>query len=614
MRPDIVGPEVESVRGFVVKPGSSFTEGQSLIESLTEIPPYSRNSTAVGTCDKAVSSTPEDNQLEQIRSELDMERMRTKLAVADLSRLEAVVRRTEERLQSLQTEVALGRSDQRLLWDSHASLKYTCAQQAEQLRDILAFFHANRLNEVVAAAAASAAAAAKGVGQNNPYATPTKDDLRIQVRAHRKEVQRSATDAAPTVSSFQRSLEFWMERLSPQYSPRPGEQAHREHAMQDHVEADGTSEACADAKEIRPESTCAEQQQQQQQQQQHEFQQTHGAQQGQLLEQGVLQWPMCVGSGEQVQRLGRFTVFAPANENAPEPAAPAHCSLPQQPTLASSSLDKSALNVENPEFLGVNLEEVHTLLASTNREFGTLFGKMRAHVLDVMVAQGLPRERAAKNRNGNSGLNLSVSTSAASSRHQSVTAAPVGVSSSQLAEADEALNLWETLGKPIERTTKRNRALEDENKRLKREVAAKMRELQELQHRAHAHMQAQAVSLDGSASTGSSTRTSTPSRRSTGNAPVLVTASASSSLLGNSGPPALNEAALPSSGTMKATQVATGSSSSSFAPHAELSAATQALLDVNGLSSGARTGSGVFGHGFEAATPPRLDDTSDLGG
>jgi len=384
-----------------------------------------------------------ETQLEKIRSELDMERMRTKLAVADLSRLEAVVRKTEEQLQSLQTEVALGRSEQRVLWDSHVSVSTTCAQQAKQLREFLTLFHA-------------------GIG--------------------------------------------------------------------------------------------SEQQQ---------FHQTRCVQQGQFLEQSALRWP---GSGEQVQRLGRFTVFAPSNDI-------------ESPHVAETALDNSPLHTETPELSGVNLEEVHTMLASTNRQVGALFEKMHAHVLDVMSAHGLPRERAVKSSNGNSGFNLSDSASVASSQHPSVSAASLGVSSSHLVEADEVLNLWETLGKPIERTTKRNRALEDENQKLKTEIALRMQKLQELQHRAaQTQTQAQAVSPDGGASTRSSTRASTPTRRSAVSTSVLVTASASSASLGNSGPPAHDEAALPSSGTGKSSQAATGFLSSSCVLHAESSAATQGLL------------------------------------
>jgi len=258
--------------------------------------------------------------------------------------------------------------------------------------------------------------------------------------------------------------------------------------------------------------------------------------------------------------------------------------------VASTAFDKSPLHAETPELSGVNLEEVHTLLASTNREVGTLFEKMHAHVLDVMAAHGLPREHATKSRSGNGGFNLSDSTSVASSQHPSVSAASLGVSSN--VEVDEVLNLWETLGKPIERTTKRNRALEDENQRLKTEVALKMRKLQELQHRAQTQTQAQAVSPDGGASTRSSTRASTPTRRSLGNASVLVTASASSALLGNSGPPALDEAALPSSGTASVI-------------HAESSAATQGLLATSGTSSVAV--SGAFGGSFKDEFSPDLN-------
>jgi len=560
MHHDIGRPQMESICGLVVTPSSTFAEGHSLMEPLTEFSPYiGHNSTAVGTCDKPVSSMSAETQLEKIRSELDMERMRTKLAVTDLSRLEAVVRRMEEQLQSLQTEVALGRSDQRVLWDSYASLSSTYAQQAQQLRDFLAFFRAERLNE--------------SVGQSSPYATPAKNDLGIQMPAHRKDVQRSAADAPAPVSSFKRSLDFWMERLS-----------------------HGASEACADAKDgecmlpqIGSDPTCAEQQQQQQ----HELQQTQCAQQRQLFEQTVLHWPLSMGSGEQVQRLGRFTVFAPANNIASPPAA-------------STALDASSLHARTPELSGVNVEEVHTVFASTKSEVGALFEKMCAHVLDVMATHELPREHAAKSRNGNTGFNLSDSTSATSSQHRSVSAASSGVSPNHHVEADEVLNLWETLGKPIERTTRRNRALEDENQRLKTEVALKMRRLQELQHRAQTQTQAQTVSPDGGASTRSSTRASTPTRRSSVTASVQVTASATSALLGNSGPPALDEAALPSSGTSKSPPTATGSSSSSYVPHMESSAATQASLSASGTSSGALSGAfgGSFKDEFSPDVPP----------
>lgn len=233
-----------------------------------------------------------------------------------------------------------------------------------------------------------------------------------------------------------------------------------------------------------------------------------------------------MASGEKVQRLGRFTVFAPTNDVAPPPAA-------------STALDKSPLHAETTEQLsGVNLQEVHTVLASANCEFGALLGKTRAQLLDVMVTHGLPRERAANSCNGNSGLNLSDSTSVASSQHPSVSAASLGVHSNHPVEADEVLNQWETLGKPIEHTTKRNRALEEENKRLKKEVALKSQELQELEHRAQTETHAQAFLVYGDASTGSSTSASTPTHRSSGSAHAMATASATSALLGNSRPSA----------------------------------------------------------------------------
>jgi len=412
-----------------------------------------------------------------------------------------------DQLQSLQTEMALGRSDQRLLWDSHASLSSTSAQQGEQLRDILAFFHGERLK--------------KGAGQSSPDATTAKDDPRIQVPAHRKEAQRSAADATASISSFKRSLGFWMERLS-EYPPQSGEQGLEEQALQDHAEADGD---CT-LPEIGSELTCTDQQQQRRQQRRQQQQQTQCAQQGHLLEQSALHWPLCMASGEKVQRLGRFTVFAPTNDIAPPPAA-------------STALHRSPLHAEAAEQLsGVNLEEVHTALASTNCEFGALLGKTRAQLLDLTVTHGLPREHAANSCNGNSGFNLSDSTSVASSQHPSVSAASLGVYSNHLVGADEVLNQWETLGKPIEHTTKRNRALEEENKRLKKEVALKTQELQELQHRAQTQTQAQAVSIYGDASTGSSTPASTPTHRSSGSAPAMATISATSALLGNSRPSA----------------------------------------------------------------------------
>lgn len=46
---------------------------------------------------------------------------------------------------------------------------------------------------------------------------------------------------------------------------------------------------------------------------------------------------------------------------------------------------------------------------------------------------------------------------------------------------DEALNTWEQLGKYIEKATKKNRQLEEENKRLREAIATRQREFQELQ-------------------------------------------------------------------------------------------------------------------------------------
>jgi len=72
---------------------------------------------------------------------------------------------------------------------------------------------------------------------------------------------------------------------------------------------------------------------------------------------------------------------------------------------------------------------------------------------------------------------------------------------------DEAINLWEALGKQIERATKRNRQLEDENQKLKRQVAEKTRELDLLerqqcaQQAAAEQQQAEATPAVGPATT-----------------------------------------------------------------------------------------------------------------
>jgi len=260
-------------------------------------------------------------------------------------------------------------------------------------------------------------------------------------------------------------------------------------------------------------------------------------------------------SSQRVQRLGRFTVF-PATNNDDETTD----------LDSSTTTDSASLCAERPDSFGVNMLDVHTFLEMKHKEIGVLFEKMRAQIFQVMVGQATGTfPQAAASGPGHLVQPVPLVLSATSSqaaqparapgagRAAAVPRAPVSSSPSEVPPAsvaaaaaagaaativgpaisagpgampegiDEAINLWEALGKPIERATKRNRVLEDENKRLRRDIQLQEQELQELQRRAQAegiHLASPTECIPtaqvGRSSSETSTGTSTPTGGSSG--------------------------------------------------------------------------------------------------
>lgn len=192
--------------------------------------------------------------------------------------------------------------------------------------------------------------------------------------------------------------------------------------------------------------------------------------------------------GGRVQRLGRFTVV---QTNGPNDDESLDCDSTHTPDNVSQCADR-------PEVAGMNLVDVHSFLELKHKEIGRLFDKMRAQIYEVMVGPGVPAgtppaialamPSAASSSSSAAAGSTTAGTSHSSARTvpRPVAAAPAEVLAPVVAGHDEAIDLWEALGKPIERATKRNRHLEEENKRLKRELGLKERELQELQRRLQA--------------------------------------------------------------------------------------------------------------------------------
>jgi len=276
------------------------------------------------------------------------------------------------------------------------------------------------------------------------------------------------------------------------------------------------------------------------------------------------------GSSSRVQRLGRFTVF-PVN-------SAAGVNDDETTDLDSSTTpDSASLCAERPDNFGVHLQDVHAFLELKHNEMGVLFDKMRAQIFQVMVGQVTGSAGAAPSPPGqqmvagpamNAAPPAAVPTPTTAAQHvqpgplaqlaaplaragagrpgcSPTTAAP-GIASGRgvrTGPIDEAINLWEALGKPIERATKRNRVLEEENKRLKREIALKERELRELQRRTQARdaaLGSLSTAPIGRSTSETSTGTSTPTAGSsvgTG-VPVAARVAQAPGSLASAGPPA----------------------------------------------------------------------------
>lgn len=191
-----------------------------------------------------------------------------------------------------------------------------------------------------------------------------------------------------------------------------------------------------------------------------------------------------------VQRRGRFTVTevnpssAEVNTSAPAAAATEDSVTDDCPTTPDSG--SICPERERSEAGGemMNVQDVFTLLAKKQEEMGQFLVTMRAQVLQVMTGQ-------VSNASSPSTLHSAIASSTGVRRESlsSVQSHPTKTSNAGAVtgtETDEALNLWEALGKPIERATKRNRQLEDDNLRLREAVKQRKRELQDLKERVEA--------------------------------------------------------------------------------------------------------------------------------
>eukprot|EP00930_Biecheleria_cincta_P032434 TRINITY_DN22510_c0_g1_i1.p1 TRINITY_DN22510_c0_g1~~TRINITY_DN22510_c0_g1_i1.p1 ORF type:complete len:582 (-),score=124.15 TRINITY_DN22510_c0_g1_i1:195-1940(-) len=190
-----------------------------------------------------------------------------------------------------------------------------------------------------------------------------------------------------------------------------------------------------------------------------------------------------------VQRLGRFTVTPSVSAAEVHPSAAGGVAAaatedsvtdecPTTPDSGSLCQDR-----ERSEAGGeTNVHDVFTFLVKKQEEMGQLFATMRAQVLQVMTGQAL--------NTSSSSTSPATASNGGGQRSQSLAQSqlrkPSAASLSAGADTDEALNLWEALGKPIERATRRNKQLEDENERLKQAVRKRKQELQELQDRVKA--------------------------------------------------------------------------------------------------------------------------------
>eukprot|EP00931_Biecheleriopsis_adriatica_P011264 TRINITY_DN112342_c0_g1_i1.p1 TRINITY_DN112342_c0_g1~~TRINITY_DN112342_c0_g1_i1.p1 ORF type:complete len:578 (-),score=93.91 TRINITY_DN112342_c0_g1_i1:37-1770(-) len=174
--------------------------------------------------------------------------------------------------------------------------------------------------------------------------------------------------------------------------------------------------------------------------------------------------PPSDGSGV---RRGRFIVSAVTNSPGMEDEVMDDTST--TPDSASQCPDRDR---HDPQ-------DVLAFLLLKQQEMGALFNSMRDQIVQVMSA-GQSSSSASSNASiGTRELSSSSGmASAAPAIEARSHATPSGGASHE--EREKAINLWEELGKPIERATRRNRQLEDENVRLQRQVKQKRNELEML--------------------------------------------------------------------------------------------------------------------------------------
>jgi len=146
---------------------------------------------------------------------------------------------------------------------------------------------------------------------------------------------------------------------------------------------------------------------------------------------------------------------------------------------------------------------------------------------------------------------------------------------------DEVINLWAALGEPLHHETKRNRFLEEENKKLKREIVLRERELQELlelQRRAHVHRfpsESLSSAPPARSSSETSTGTSTPTGGPSSGMAVLAAASTAATAPAASIHPAAGVPLAPGVATLVAPAPLALSSSASPVPSGSSSLVSQ---------------------------------------
>jgi len=151
-----------------------------------------------------------------------------------------------------------------------------------------------------------------------------------------------------------------------------------------------------------------------------------------------------------VQKFGRFTVSTGALADEDADGDFSSC-----PDSVIGPEDSASFCTER--LSGVNLMEVHDFFEAQQQEIQALLQKMRTQL--VHLCQGATPEVLAplRERAGR----VSVSDGARNAEH-------------------EMMHCWEQLGSPIEKATRRNRQLEAENQKLKREIQGQHRELKML--------------------------------------------------------------------------------------------------------------------------------------